>query len=131
MVTARDVMRTDLVTVRPEVPVRDAIALLMQHRISGLPVVDATQRLVGVVTEKDVLRLLYEEPGQVTSVEQLMTRGVRAFQQDAPLEQVCDCLMANHFRRVPILDGDRLVGLISRADLMPTIYEVITAGLTE
>jgi CBS-domain-containing membrane protein len=56
-----------------------------------------------------------------------MTRGTfrRTCQQDAPLEQVCDCLMANHFRRVPILDGNRLVGLISRADLIPTIYEPV------
>lgn len=127
MVTVREVMQTELVTVRPDAPVRDAIMLLLRHRISGLPVVDAQRRLLGVVTEKDLMRLLYEEPGRITRVEQVMTRRVRTFQGDAPLAQVCDCLLANHFRRVPILDGERLVGLISRADLMPTIHEVLAA----
>ncbi len=60
----------------------------------------------------------------MTRVRDLMTHEVRTFEADAPLEQVCDCLMANHFRRVPIVERGRLVGLISRADLMPTILEV-------
>lgn len=121
---ARAVMKTDLVTVAPDTPLADAIRLLMKHRISGLPVVDAQQRLVGIVTEKDLLRLLYEERGVLAKAADVMSTGVRAFQADDPLELICDCLMANHFRRVPILEGDRLVGLISRADLMPTILDL-------
>jgi len=121
---ARAVMKTDLVTVTPDTPLADAIRLLMKHRISGLPVVDAQQRLVGIVTEKDLLRLLYEERGVLAKAADVMSTGVRAFQADDPLELICDCLMANHFRRVPILEGDRLVGLISRADLMPTILDL-------
>ena len=121
---ARAVMKTELVTVAPETPLADAIRLLMKHHISGLPVVDAKQHLVGIVTEKDLLRILYEERGVLAHVADIMSTGVRAFQADDPLELVCDCLMANHFRRVPILEGDRLVGLISRADLMPTILDL-------
>ncbi|HEX9843753.1 MAG TPA: CBS domain-containing protein, partial [bacterium] len=105
---ARAVMKTDLVTVAPDTPLADAIRLLMKHRISGLPVVDAQQRLVGIVTEKDLLRLLYEERGVLAKAADVMSTGVRAFQADDPLELICDCLMANHFRRVPILEGDRL-----------------------
>jgi CBS domain-containing protein len=118
-------MRTDLITVRQDAPLADATALLMSHRISGLPVVDAGGMLLGIVTEKDLLRVLYEEPGTLRQVADLMTRDPRSFGPDEPLANVCDCLMANHFRRVPVVEGGRLVGLVSRADLMETIYEVI------
>ncbi len=126
MTTAREVMVTQLVTVTEQTPITEAIALLLQHRISGLPVVDDDCRLVGIVTEKDLLRVCHEEPGSFWEVGDLMSRDVRSFQLDAPLGDLCDCLMANHFRRVPILDGEKLVGLISRADLLPTIIEIIT-----
>jgi len=125
ILTAQSVMRTDLVTVQHDTPVKDAVAQLRHHRISGLPVVDAEGRLVGIVTEKDVMRLLYEEAGSLHTVGDLMTPNVRAFHPDDPLGAVCDCLMANHFRRVPIVQDGKLVGLISRADLMDTILEIV------
>ena len=121
MTVARKVMKTKLFTVKPAAPLPEAIKLLIDHKISGLPVVDGGGRLVGILTEKDVMRLMYEEKGTVTKVSDLMVRDVRTFQADAPLADVCDCLMANNFRRVPILEGEKLVGLISRADLMPEI----------
>jgi CBS domain-containing protein len=128
MTIARDVMRTDLVTVHGDTPLRQAIELLVANRISGLPVVDSAGNLVGIFTEKDAMRLLYEESGVMRTVSDLMVREPRAFQQDAPLAEVCDCLMANHFRRVPILAGKKLVGLISRADLMPAILETAASN---
>lgn len=128
MTKARDVMKTDLVTVGADAPLIQALELLIRHRISGLPVVNGEMKLLGILTEKDVLRLLYEEKGAFSTVGDLMMPNPRTFQADAPLADVCDCLMANHFRRVPILEGDRLVGLISRADLMPTILEIAAAN---
>ncbi len=125
MITARDVMKTQLVTVTQETPISEAIALLLQHRISGLPVVDGDFNLVGILTEKDLLRVCYEAQGSFQKVGDLMSCDVRTFQLDAPLEDVCDCLMTNHFRRVPILDGEKLAGLVSRADLLPTIMEIV------
>ena len=121
--TARDVMTPDPITVHTETPIAAAIRLLIEHRISGLPVVDPQQRVVGMITEKDMLRVLYEESGTLNTVSDLMSTRLRMFQADDPLEQVVDCLMANHFRRVPVIDGERLVGLISRADLMETILD--------
>ncbi len=123
MTTARDIMKSSLVTVLENTSLREAVQLLITHRISGLPVVDGEGDLKGILTEKDAMRLLYEDKGAYTKVSDLMVREVRAFQADAPLEQICDCLMANTFRRVPILEGEKLVGLISRADLMPSILE--------
>lgn len=123
MVKARDVMKSDLITVEENTPLREAVQLLITHRISGLPVVDGEGDLMGILTEKDAMRLLFEEKGACEKVADLMVREVRTFQADAPLAEICDCLMANHFRRVPILEGTRLVGIISRADLMPAILE--------
>lgn len=126
MTTVRSVMRTELITVLQDAPLSEAVGLLMSHRISGLPVVDAQGVLLGIVTEKDLLRVLYEEPGTLRLVRDLMTTELRSFGPDEPLENVCDCLMANHFRRVPVVEQGKLVGLVSRADLMETIYEVIS-----
>ena len=130
MTTAREVMQTRLVTVTEQTPISESIGLLMKHRISGLPVVDDEFRLVGIITEKDLLRVCHEEKGTLRVVGDLMSRKVRTFQLNDPLENLCDCLMANHFRRVPILDGDKLVGLVSRADLLPTILEIVAERAT-
>lgn len=124
MAQTRSLMQRNLITVSPDTPLRAAIGLLIRHRISGLPVVDGAGRLQGIVTEKDVMRVLYEPKGTFKQVGDLMVTEVRAFQADEDLSVVCDCLMANHFRRVLILEGDRLVGLISRADLMPVILDL-------
>lgn len=124
MTTAQDVMVTDLITVTEQTPITEAIRLLMEHRISGLPVVDDDFHLVGIITEKDLLRLCHEEKGSFNVVGDLMTRQVRTFQLTDPFANLCDCLLANNFRRVPILDGEKLIGLVSRADLLPTILEI-------
>lgn len=124
IVTARTIMNPNPVTIGPEATLIEAIQLLIDRKISGLPVIDEARRLVGMISEKDTMRLFYDDPGEHSFVRDLMVTDLRAFQADDELSEVCDCLMANTFRRVPILEGDRLVGLISRADLMPTILDL-------
>lgn len=130
MNTARAVMRTNLVTVGPNTSLTKAIELLIEHQISGLPVVGEGSILMGMITEKDMMRLWHGTTPNPTIVSDLMVREVRTFQASDALEDVCDCLMSNSFRRVPILEGKTLVGLISRADLMRTILEVSRERLT-
>ena len=124
MTTAHEVMHTKLITVTEQTPIAESVRLLKKYRIGGLPVVDGDSRLVGIITEKDLLRVCYEERGTFRVVGDLMSRNVRTFQQNDPLENLCDCLMANDFRHVPVLDGDKLVGLLCWADLVPTILEI-------
>jgi len=128
---AKDVMTPNPVCVKPDTPLVEAVRLLMDYQISGLPVVDASKRLVGMITEKDMLRVLYEKPSDLKSVADLMSTKIRAFESDDPLDQVVDCLMANHFRRVPVTEHGVLVGLISRADLMGTILSVAEERLRQ
>lgn len=125
MTTIREIMQTELITVGPESPVQLALELLIDHGISGLPVIDADHKIVGVLSEKDLLKVFYENHAE--TVEAVMTREPIAFSIDAPLVDVFDCLMAFDFRRVLIHEHGRLAGLISRADLMPTILAALLA----
>ena len=124
MATIQEIMSSELVTVSPKTPLNEAIQLLMTHRISGLPVVNESNELVGMITEKDLLYIFADNDANFNFVEDLMETNLRSQQLSDSLAEVCDCLLANSFRRVPILDGKRLVGLISRADLMPAILDL-------
>lgn len=127
MATIREIMTPNPVTVRPESSVRKALELLIEHGISGLPVVDADDAIVGIVSEKDLLRLFSEpSPG---SVDAVMTREPVMIDGDAPLVEVVDCLMQYDFRRVLIHEQGRLVGVVSRTDLMPAILSALAEGV--
>ena len=125
MKTIRDLMQPDPIGIRAEESIHHALELLVENRISGLPVVDATGRLVGVLTEKDLLKVFHEPDAH--TVESLMSRDPVSISVSSPLVDVVDSLMANDFRRVFIHDGYKLVGLISRSDLMPAILEGLLA----
>lgn len=123
MATIRDVMTPGPITVRPGDSVKEALELLIQHEISGLPVVDEKSQIVGVLSEKDLLKL-FSEPTART-VGSVMTRIPMAIDVDAGLVEVFDCLLAYDFRRVLIQEQGKLVGVISRSDLMPAILSVL------
>lgn len=123
-------MKTDLITVKKETPIYDAIELISENKITGLPVVDDDMRLVGVVSEKDVLSLLNdldnlmlvdELKDSVASVDDFMTKKVVSFDENDDLFDICDVLIENNFRRVPITAKGRLIGLITRADIVAYI----------
>jgi len=120
---AQDVMTCGLLTVRRETPIHDVVNILATRHVTGLPVVDECMRLLGIVTEKDVLRLLYDPQATDCCVEQVMTQEVVSFNRHHSLFDVCECLTHNSFYRVPVLDDGRLVGIISRADLMVYILK--------
>jgi len=118
MVKASAIMKTDVITVTRDEDIREAIRIMLLNNVTGLPVVDDDGTVAGIITEKDVLTLLYSSPDKPATVEQFMTTNVVCFEQDASLSEVVDCLMMNRFRRVPILDKGRLVGIISRRDII-------------
>jgi len=121
MLTIREIMTPEPIVVRPEGSLHKALELLIEHNISGLPVVDRDGMIAGVLSEKDLLRVFWEKDAR--TVEAVMTHDPTSIAVDAPLVDVLDCLMANDFRRVLIHDHKKLVGLVSRADLMPTILQ--------
>jgi CBS domain-containing protein len=110
-VLTRDLMRTEVVTSVPSMPVEEVTALLSFHHFTGLPVMDG-DRLVGVVSEADVIG----KDG--STVGEIMTREVVAVADDTPAEEVARILTDRGIRRVPVVRDGRLVGIVSRSDII-------------
>ncbi len=126
--TIREVMKTQLSTVRPESLLGPAVTMMIELQVSSLPVVDAEGRIVGALNQKDLLKVFYEL--DATTVASVMTTDPIVMSVGAPLIDVVDHLMSSDFRRVLIQEDGRLVGVIVRTHLMPavlmTIEEVAT-----
>ncbi len=118
MVKASTIMKTDVITVTKGEDIREAIRIMVLNNITGLPVVNDDGTVAGIITEKDVLKLLHGAPDKGGTVEEFMTTNVVSFEQDVSLTDIADCLMMNRFRRVPILHQGKLVGIISRTDII-------------
>jgi CBS domain-containing protein len=123
MLTARDIMTDNVVTIRPECSLRDAIELLLSERISGLPVVDREGRLVGIVSEFALLATAYDSGVMGESIEKHMTPEVLTVDVNDPIRKIADLFIVHRVRRVPVVEGGRLVGLISRCDVLKAVYE--------
>lgn len=110
-----EIMTKDVVSIRDDADVEEAARLLARHRISGLPVFNAEGRLVGLVTELDLIAKKGVRVGDI------MARGVISVSQETPIEEVAHLLANRKIRRVPVLEGDKLVGIVSRSDLVKQI----------
>ena len=93
----------------------------MDNNITGLPVVNDDMTLAGVITEKDVMRLLYANLNEPGKVEDFMTEKVISFDHQDSLIDIAESFINNHFRRVPILTNGKLAGIISRKDIIAYI----------
>jgi CBS-domain-containing membrane protein len=111
-VTAADIMTPDPLTFRPETSVHEAAQILSEHRISGAPVVGDDGCIVGIVSEYDLIA----RPG--ATVRDVMTRDVVTVPENATLDRVRAILVMQRLKRVPVTAESRLVGLISRADMV-------------
>jgi CBS domain-containing protein len=138
---AADIMTRNVVSVQPETTILQAADLMLQHRISGLPVIDSDGRLVGIVTEGDFLRRietgtqrqrprwveLLVGPGRLAEeyvrsssrrIEDVMTQPVQTIGEDTPVGDVVELMERRRIKRLPVLRGDKLVGIVSRANLL-------------
>lgn len=122
-VLARDIMKCGLLTVQRHTPIYETMDILASRNITGLPVVDDYMNLIGIISEKDMLKLLCDPNVKAGKTEEFMTEEVVSFNHDDSLYDVCDCLVNNNFRRVPILNQGKVVGIISRADVMVHILK--------
>ena len=111
-----EVMTRDVISIREDAPVREIAQLLNRHRISGLPVCDGDGHMVGVVSEFDLIA----KPDARAAAD-AMTRNVISVMEDTPLDDVRFLLVQRKIKRVPVLRGQKLVGIVSRADLVREI----------
>jgi len=146
---AKDVMTHCLVSITPETSIRDAIARMISHEVSGMPVIDAEGKLVGMVTEGDFLRRIEMHteaprrrwlelllgPGSDAAeyarshgntVRDVMSSKVVTVSKDTPLSEVVRLMEEHAIKRIPVIDDGQLVGIVSRADLMFALGEYLT-----
>ena len=109
---ARDVMSTDVVAVSPEMLVSEAADLLLRYGIHGAPVVDEADQLVGMVSFVD----LAVRSGK--TVRDVMTPDPVCASEDAPVDEVAAMMLDQMVRRVPVVGGGRVVGIISASDII-------------
>jgi len=120
-----DIMTRKVVTVKTDTPILDALELIAKGDVSGLPVVDDDMNIIGILSEKDVISLLYiEEDEQEKTVADFMTQPALYFEESESLLDICDFLKKNVFRRVPITSNGKLVGIISIRDVIEFILRL-------
>jgi len=118
----KDVMQYGVVSADQDDPVYKAIQLLLDKHLSGLPVTHEGQ-LVGVLTEEDILGLLYDQEYLPGCVGSYMSRDIVSFDIEDDFSDVCECLIHSPYRRVPILREGRLAGMVTRGDLIRVYKE--------
>ena len=141
---AHQIMTKPVTTVTPDTTIVEAANTMLQRRVSGLPVVDAQGRLVGIVSESDFIRrgelgtqrkrgrflAFILGPGQAATdfvrehgrrVAEVMTPDPISITEDAPLEKIVALMEKNHVKRLPVMRADRIVGIVSRANLLQAV----------
>ena len=124
---AKDLMLSDVTTLLPTATVGEALELLVKSGISGAPVVEADGRIFGVLTVEDLL-LFYEYPDELqmdvpigkakVQGAGLVTRGVISVSPETSAEDVATLFIGRKIRRVPVVADGRIVGILSRSDLL-------------
>ncbi|HEY5216498.1 MAG TPA: CBS domain-containing protein [Pseudolabrys sp.] len=145
---ANDVMTRAVISVAPDATVLLAARLMLQHHISGLPVIDGSGKLVGVLSEGDFLRRQETQtqrrrsrwleflmgPGRTageyihshgSKVSEVMTEDVRTVGEDTPLEDVVELMERHRIKRVPVLRGKQVVGIVTRSNLMHAMVSLV------
>ena len=125
MLKAKDIMTKRIFSVKTNTPIYEALKIIASYGISGLPVIEDDMTLVGIVSEKDVLSLFYnDDDDDEMIVSDFMTQPPLYFDEDESLLDVCDFLRKNVFRRVPITSKGKLVGIISIRDVIEYILQL-------
>jgi CBS domain-containing protein len=122
-VRVRDVMASPVVTVAPDAALKEVASLLVERRINAVPVVDAGDRLIGIVSEADLLSL---ETGQVAaaggapphSAGEVMRQSVYTVTGDTDATAAARLMLRHRLKSVPVVDADQVVGMVTRRDLL-------------
>ncbi len=146
---AKDIMTKDVITVRPDEKVEKVAQILVENRISGIPVVDADNRVLGIVSEKDLMIkasdlkvpfyltlfdsiIFLENPIRFNNnlkkytaleVKDAMTKKVMVVEEDAPISEVVEIMQKHEINRVPVIRHGKLKGIITRNDILKSLVE--------
>ena len=148
---AKDIMTSMVISVPPDATILQAARQMLQHHISGLPVIDRTENLVGILSEGDFLRRRETQTGRKRSrwlefligpgklaaeythshgkkVTEVMTTDVHTVSEDTELEDIVALMERHRIKRVPVLHGNKVVGIVTRSNLM---HAMVSLARTE
>lgn len=112
---AKDIMTRDIITVQPGMTVRTLAQTLIQNQISGAPVAAKNGKIVGVVSEADIVAKKGKD------VKSIMSKKVISVTEDTAVEDIARLMTDEKIKRVPVMRGDAVVGIVSRADIVSAI----------
>jgi len=115
---AIDIMEKNVITIGPDVTLDKAIHRLLENRISGMPVVDDNGKVIGIISEKDILNFLFCGYLHNTAVSEAMTENFVYFTPETRIEKIAVAISKYQFRRVPIVKDGKVVGIVSRRDII-------------
>ena len=124
MLKAKDVMTKEVITIDPDVTLEKAIALLVNNKISGMPVCDKEGKVVGMISEKDILNFMFSGNLNNTKIKEAMSTHIISFPPDADLDKIALVMGEKQIRRVPIIENGRLLGMVSRRSIIRIVLSM-------
>jgi CBS domain-containing protein len=112
---AKQIMTRDVITASPELSIKELAMLLIKNQISGVPVADKDGKIIGLVSEADII----SKKGK--QVQAIMSQQVFSVGEEASVEEIAQLMTAHRIKRVPVMNEGKLVGIVSRADIVNTI----------
>ena len=149
MITAKDIMTTDVITISPEAEIAQAAQLLLENRINGVPVVNEAGELVGILCQSDLIiqqknipipslftlldgfisltssKKIDKEVEKIaaTKVEDAMTANPVTVTPDTGIEEIAAFMVEKNYHTLPVVDGDELVGIVGKEDVLKTLID--------
>ena len=112
---AKDIMTRDIIMVKPKMTVKQLAMLLIKNQISGAPVAAEDGKIVGIVSEADILAK------KARQVKGIMSTKVVSVNEETPVEEIAQIMSIHKIKRLPVMKGDKIVGIVSRADIVSAI----------
>ena len=112
---AKDIMTRDIITVSPTTTVKKLAMTLIKNQISGAPVAGKNGKIVGIVSEADIVAKKGKD------VKAIMSKKVISVTEETPVEHVAQLMTTHKIKRLPVMRGDEVVGIVSRADIVSAI----------
>jgi CBS domain-containing protein len=123
MYQVKDVMKPRVISIRPETTIEEAIQTLLTNDVSGVPVIDSNGELRGIISEFQLLEVVYDPQLKSAPVSEFMTQDVLTVEETALLATVANLFIVHRIRRVPVMRNGRVVGIVSRRDLLRYIVQ--------
>jgi len=123
--TARELMKTKVISVHPDEKVAAVDLLMVRKSLGGVPIVNDEGHIVGILTQRDIMISRLRTSIAGLPVEHIMTKNPITVNQNAPIKTILGLMLSHEIERIPVVENDKLIGLIDEFSILSTIYERI------